>query len=74
MISPAQCRGARGFLRWSQMDLAAASGISDATIRTFENETRAPHSGTTDALQAALEAAGIEVIPENGGGPGVRLR
>jgi ATP-dependent Zn protease len=26
------------------------------------------------AIRAALEAAGIEFIPENGGGPGVRLR
>ncbi|MEO1243244.1 MAG: hypothetical protein AAFX54_15140 [Pseudomonadota bacterium] len=24
--------------------------------------------------QAALESAGVEFIPENGGGPGVRLR
>lgn len=26
------------------------------------------------AIQRALEAAGVEFIPENGGGPGVRLR
>jgi hypothetical protein len=25
-------------------------------------------------IQHALEAAGVEFIPENGGGPGVRLR
>jgi hypothetical protein len=29
---------------------------------------------TTVALKKALEAAGIEFIDENGGGPGVRLR
>jgi hypothetical protein len=27
-----------------------------------------------DSLQEALEAAGVEFIDENGGGPGVRLR
>jgi hypothetical protein len=26
------------------------------------------------AIRAALEAAGVEFIPENGGGAGVRLR
>jgi hypothetical protein len=26
------------------------------------------------AIRAALEAAGVEFITENGGGPGVRLR
>jgi len=29
---------------------------------------------TIDALQRALEAEGIKLIDENGGGPGVRLR
>ena len=29
---------------------------------------------TIDSLQWALEAAGVEFIDENGGGPGVRLR
>jgi hypothetical protein len=27
-----------------------------------------------DALQRALEAAGVEFIPENGGGAGVRMK
>jgi hypothetical protein len=34
----------------------------------------AAHMLTTVALRKALEAAGIEFIDENGGGPGVRLR
>ena len=29
---------------------------------------------TMDRLQQTLEAAGVEFIDENGGGPGVRLR
>jgi hypothetical protein len=31
-------------------------------------------AATVAAIQSALEAAGIEFIPENGGGPGARLR
>jgi hypothetical protein len=34
----------------------------------------AAHMSTTVALRKALEAAGIEFIDENGGGPGLRLR
>jgi hypothetical protein len=34
----------------------------------------AAHITTLVALKKALEAAGIEFIDENGGGPGVRLQ
>ncbi len=34
----------------------------------------AAHMSTIAALKTALEAAGVEFIDENGGGPGVRLR
>jgi hypothetical protein len=33
----------------------------------------APRSDTVDAIKAALTKAGVEFIPENGGGAGVRL-
>ena len=32
------------------------------------------YSRTVEAIRTALEAAGIEFIPENGGGVGVRLK
>jgi hypothetical protein len=32
------------------------------------------HASTVAALTQALEAAGVEFIDENGGGPAVRLR
>jgi hypothetical protein len=31
-------------------------------------------AGNNPAVRRALEAAGVELIDENGGGPGVRLR
>ncbi len=71
---PAQCRAARGLLNWTQEDLAAKSGVSAVTIRNFENEKSTPQRATLIVLQQTFEAAGIELIPPNGGGPGLRLR
>ncbi|MEO1016904.1 MAG: helix-turn-helix domain-containing protein [Pseudomonadota bacterium] len=70
-----QCRAARALLAMSQDDLAAVSGVAKRTIADVERATRrSPHRSTLAALQRALEAAGVEFITENGGGPGVRLR
>jgi transcriptional regulator with XRE-family HTH domain len=73
-ISAAQCRAARGMLGWSQGQLSAAARVSEKTIADFERQARAPYDRTLADVQAALEAAGVEFIPEDGGGAGVRLR
>jgi DNA-binding transcriptional regulator YiaG len=73
-ISPAQCRGARGLLGWSQSDLSGASKTSTKTIADFERGAREPYPRTLEDVRGALEKAGIEFIAENGGGPGVRFR
>ena len=71
-----QIRAARALLRWRAEDLAGASGVGVATIRRAE--LAAGHTSMTlpndMAVRRALEAAGVEFIDENGGGPGVRLR
>ncbi|WP_426213184.1 helix-turn-helix domain-containing protein [Mesorhizobium abyssinicae] len=72
-MDSAQCRAARALLKWTQEDLAAHSGASAVTIRNFENDRSVPQTGTRYLLQKTLENAGIEFIPENGGGVGVRL-
>lgn len=71
-----QVRAARMLLRWEQKDLAEASGISLPSIKRLETipGPLAAQARTVDAIRCALEAAGVEVIAENGGGPGVRLR
>lgn len=74
MITPAQCRMARAALQIGVRDLAEASGISAMTITRFETGKTKGYADTLDKLQRALEAAGVEFIPENGGGAGVRLR
>ena len=73
-ISPAQCRAARALLAWSQAELEAAARVAKKTIADHERGVRQPYERTQEALRHALEAAGIEFIPENGGGAGVRLR
>lgn len=60
-----------------QRELAARSGISLPSIKRLEQMTgdlTATRVSTIDAIQKALEAAGIEFIAENGGGAGLRLR
>ncbi|MDI3307687.1 MAG: helix-turn-helix transcriptional regulator [Acetobacteraceae bacterium] len=73
-MTPAQCRAARALLNWSQDQLEAAAKVARKTIADFEREARQPYDRTLAAIRAALEAAGVEFIEENGGGPGVRLR
>jgi transcriptional regulator with XRE-family HTH domain len=72
-ISPAQCRGARGLLGWSQSDLSQASKTATKTIADFERGAREPYARTLEDVRRALENGGIEFIDENGGGAGVRL-
>lgn len=73
-LTAAQCRAARALIAWSQDDLADASKVAKATIANFETGKRSPYDRTLVDMKAALEAAGVEFIPENGGGAGVRLR
>lgn len=58
----------------SREQLAKVSRVAQATIADFETGRRQPYPRTLEALREALEAAGVEFIAENGGGPGVRLR
>jgi transcriptional regulator with XRE-family HTH domain len=74
MISPAQCRAARGLLDWSQQILAVEAGVGVVTIRQLEGSNQQPRRATLAVVKAALERAGVEFIDENGGGAGVRLR
>lgn len=75
-ITSGQLRAARALLRWSAQDLAEKAEIGVATVRRCE-AGEGPISATIanqNAMQRALENAGVEFIPENGGGAGVRLK
>lgn len=73
-ITPAQCRAARGLVDLDQASLAEAASVSRSVIVDFENGKRNPNRNNIAAIQRALEDAGVEFIPGNGGGPGVRLK
>ena len=73
-MTPAQCRAARGLIRWTQPGLAKAAGVSDVTVRKFENDQATPQRTSLDVMRRAFEAAGVIFIETNGEGPGVRLR
>ena len=70
IFAPLQCRMARAALGWGVRELAAAAKVSTDTVARFERGDELKER-TIDALQRALEAAGIEFT--NGDQPGVRL-
>jgi predicted transcriptional regulator len=74
MMTPGQCRAARGLLDWTQQELAHRAGVGIVTVRQLEAGTTEPRRATLEVIRRALSSAGIEFIDENGGGPGVRLR
>lgn len=73
-LTPEQCRAARGLLDWSQQQLAEASKLHRKTVVAFERASPAIEERTVDDLKEALEKGGVVFIPENGEGPGVRLK
>nr|WP_082513976.1 transcriptional regulator [Methylobacterium sp. Leaf465] len=76
VLTGAQLRAARALLRWSAEELAENSKLGVATIRRAELKD-GPVTSTAANVRAilnTLENAGLELIPENGGGAGVRFR
>ena len=75
-LTSAQIRAARALLRWSAEDLARESTLGVTTIRRAELAEGGTSMTTANdsAVRRTLEAAGVEFIDENGGGPGVRLK
>lgn len=68
-----QCRLARTALGWGVRELANAARVSQQTVSRLEKDEQLRES-TLRRVQSALEEAGIEFIPENGGGVGVRFK
>ncbi len=76
MISAVQIREACALLGWTLPMLAQRSLICFDAASLALDDVGIWHLGGLQlgAVRAALEAAGVEFIPENGGGAGVRLR
>ena len=73
-LTAAQCRAGRALIEWSQQQLSQSASIDVQTIADFEKRFRAADETTRRRLRAALEAAGVVFVAENGGGAGARLK
>jgi predicted transcriptional regulator len=71
-----QLAAARTLVGLTQADVAARASISVPTLKRMEASDGivVGMANNVNAVIRALEAAGAEFIPENGGGAGVRLR
>jgi hypothetical protein len=79
MLTPSQCRAARGLLGWSQDELidATTGKLAKRSLIRFEAGDTSPRDATAQAIQLALEAAGVVFLADGEmveGGPGVRLK
>lgn len=72
-MNPVQCKMARVALNLGVRDLAALAKVAPGTVSRFEAGEELKER-TVDDIRSALEAAGVIFVPENGEGPGVRLR
>jgi transcriptional regulator with XRE-family HTH domain len=71
-ITAAQCRAARMLAGMSQAELAGVAVVPATLITDYETGVGMPEPSDLEAIQSALEWAGVEFT--NGGQPGVRLR
>lgn len=75
-VSIGQIKAARALLGWSQADLAFESEVSEPTIKRLEAEggELGGREETVEKIVTTIQGAGVQFIPENGGGAGVRLK
>lgn len=77
MLSAEQVRMARAALRIGVRELAEMAGVNPGTVSRFETGKGGMQATNLDAVQKALEAAGVTFIEDGAasanGGPGVRI-
>ena len=64
-MTPEQCRAARGWLEFSQDDLASAAHVSLSTVRDFEKGRHVPIANNLAAMRAVLESRGIGFVGDD---------
>jgi transcriptional regulator with XRE-family HTH domain len=75
-LTGAQIRAGRALIRWSADELAKRCKLGRITITRAESVDGKPSmtDANSETIRRIFEAAGVEFIPENGGGAGVRLK
>jgi transcriptional regulator with XRE-family HTH domain len=58
-MTPEQSRAARGWLGWSQGELAKRANVSLSTVHDFERGLRTPTANNLASMRRAIETAGI---------------
>lgn len=71
-MTPEQSRAARGWLGWSQRDLATRANVALNTVNEFEAGRRQPTPNNLSAIRRAIEAAGLTLLyGEDGSAAGI---
>ncbi|WP_449233166.1 helix-turn-helix transcriptional regulator [Azospirillum doebereinerae] len=70
-LTPGQCRAARGFLDWTQDELAERTGLSRSTVRAFEKCHHDLHAASETRIVETFREAGITF--SSGGPEGCRV-
>ena len=74
MITPEQCRAARGLLGWTQQVLANKAEVGVVTLRQFELRQKTPRRASLHMIQQTLEKGGVQFFGgDSAGGVGVRF-
>lgn len=68
-MSPEQVRAARNWLSWTQAQLADKASVGLSTIKDYESGKRSPIQNNLDAIQRALEKAGMKFAANSISGP-----
>ncbi len=71
ILTPELCRAARGYLDWTQTDLASHSGVSRSAIRDYEGSRHEAHRATEAQLRLAFERGGIDFLEREDGTLGI---
>jgi ribosome-binding protein aMBF1 (putative translation factor) len=72
-IARHKCRAARGWLGWSQQELARQAHVGLSTVKDFERGERTPIANNLSAMRRAIQTAGIQLcFDENGSAIGIR--
>lgn len=73
-MTPEQSRAARGWLNWTQQDLADKASVGISTVRDFEAGRRQPIANNIAAMRRVIESAGVDFVEEAGEAVGIRRR